>query len=62
MKQYTQTECKALWESIKGNRPTLEEIDNIDSKTPWSNIEPKWWLEMMEFRRNLISDKMKRII
>lgn len=59
MKHYTQTECKALWESIKGNRPTLEEIDNIDSKTPWSNIEPKWWLEMMEVRRELQKAKQK---
>lgn len=59
MKPYTQTECKALWESIKGNRPTLEEIDNIDSKTPWSNIEPKWWLEMMEVRRELQKAKQK---
>lgn len=53
MKQYTQAECKALWESIKGNRPTLEEIDNIDKMTPWSNIEPKWWLDMMDARKEL---------
>ena len=59
---YTQTECKAIWESIKNNRPTLDEIDDIDAKTPWSNTEPKWWMEMMDFRRNLLSDKMKRII
>lgn len=59
MEQYTQPECKALWESIKGNRPTIEEIDNIDSKTPWSNIEPKWWLAMMEVRRQLQKDKQQ---
>lgn len=59
MKQYTQEECKALWESIKNNRPTLEEINNIDKATPWSNTEPSWWLEMMEVKRQLLKAKQQ---
>lgn len=28
----------------------LGDIDNIDKDTPWSNIEPEWWLMMMTLR------------
>lgn len=58
-RQYTQSECRAMWEQVfhseKG--PTIEEIDYIDSLTPWSNIEPNWWLDMMRERRALMEKK-----
>ena len=30
-----------------------KEIDEIDRKTPWSEVEPEWWVRMMEIRRQL---------
>lgn len=29
------------------------EIGEIDAQTPWSEVEPKWWLEMMEIDKQL---------
>ena len=34
----------------------IKDIDEIDKETPWSEIEPDWWLDMMELRR-FIKDK-----
>lgn len=42
----TQLECRAKWEAAKAE--FLSQINDINNETPWSNIEPKWWLEMMD--------------
>jgi hypothetical protein len=42
------------WEELKARgNATLSEIDSIDRDTPWAEVEPRWWLEMMDFRRTL---------
>ncbi|AKF13561.1 hypothetical protein PHIN3_298 [Sinorhizobium phage phiN3] len=37
----------------------LEEFINktsaIDLKTPWQDVEPKWWLKMIELRQEAIN-------
>lgn len=30
----------------------IKEIDDIDNETQWQPTEPKWWVEMMETRRD----------
>jgi len=39
----------------------LAEIDKIDKNVQWSEIEPVWWLEMMEVARviRLAQDTLK---
>ena len=29
----------------------LNEIIQVDEKTPWSEYEPNWWLDMMRINR-----------
>ena len=60
-KRLTQKECRELWEALRDReeRPTIEEIDAIDNLTPWSEIEPNWWLDMMMERRYLVEQKTK---
>ncbi len=36
----------------------LIDIDDLDKQTPWHEFEPRWWLEMMEFRV-LAADSLK---
>ena len=31
----------------------IKQIDEIDRDTPWSQIEPQWWLDMMKIRRQV---------
>ena len=45
MSKPTQLSCKAEWEALKAE--FISKIAEIDHMTPWSNIEPQWWLEMM---------------
>ncbi len=45
----TQAECAAKWETTKAL--ILEAINAIDKDTPFSDIEPKWWREMMAVRK-----------
>jgi len=44
---------------IKLLNQTLDDIDKIDSDTPWQDFEPEWWLDMMEIRR-LIQSKINK--
>lgn len=30
----------------------LIDIDTIDGNTPWQEVEPGWWLQMMAIRRD----------
>jgi hypothetical protein len=44
----------AQWAALKarGNY-TRAEIDAIDAATPWSEVEPQWWLAMMAARNTI---------
>lgn len=35
----------------------LAELSAIDKATPWSEAEPKWWLEMSNVQRDLYALK-----
>lgn len=37
----------------KQKRELLNKIDAIDDDTPWQEVEPTWWVEMMEFAKQL---------
>lgn len=39
----------ARWKAAKV--ALLREIAAIDDDTPWSEVEPDWWLEMMAVQR-----------
>lgn len=41
------------WQELKAKGPTLAEIEAIDQATPWGEVEPDWWLEMMGVAREL---------
>lgn len=43
-KSKTQTECRAAYKAALAN--FLSELSDIDNETPWSAVEPGWWLEM----------------
>lgn len=49
---------RQMWEELKtrGNY-TSQEIDAIDKETPWSEVEPEWWLEMMQARAAIAKAK-----
>ena len=36
-----------------------DKVDIIDENTPWSEVEPQWWLDMMEIRRKVVNSKLK---
>jgi hypothetical protein len=43
------------WTALKAKgHYAKSEIDAIDNATPWKPVEPKWWLEMMEARKDAI--------
>lgn len=44
-------EPAARWAALKARgNPTLAEIEAIDNATPWKEVEPRWWLAMMDAR------------
>lgn len=47
----TQDECRIRFtDRVLAMRVDIYEIDR---ETPWSEVEPKWWLEMMEIDKQL---------
>lgn len=43
-----------MWGALKERgHPTTQEIDAIDKATPWQEVEPTWWLEMMSTYRTI---------
>lgn len=58
-RNYTQEECREMWEKLFYSEagPTIEAIDIIDTLTPLSEIEPNWWLDMMEERKYILKKK-----
>lgn len=55
------------WSQLKAKLPeiqnitnideVLSEIESIDNDTPWSEVEPTWWLDMEDYRRKLFNHK-----
>jgi hypothetical protein len=41
----------AQWAALK--QETLDRIKTIDKATPWAEVEPQWWLEMMRVADDL---------
>lgn len=39
----------ARWEAVRTK--LLAEIEDIDNNTEWREVEPRWWLQMMEVQR-----------
>lgn len=35
----------------------LIKINEIDTETLWQEVEPEWWLQMMELRRQVYHNK-----
>jgi len=48
----TQNECKEKWLELR--QRILDEIKALDKETPWSESEPKWWLEMRQVQKEII--------
>jgi hypothetical protein len=40
-------------EYIKVLKDTLFKLGMIDECTPWQEVEPQWWLDMMQTTRTL---------
>lgn len=71
-KYHTQSECRQMWEEMNQNysfadlaspdlcENILSQIESIDKETPWSEVEPKWWLEMMEVQ-SFVINKLKAL-
>ncbi len=38
----------------------LNEIVQVDEKTPWTESEPDWWLDMMRINRLIMECKANR--
>ena len=45
------------WRELKAH--ILQRIEEIDERTPWKEVEPQWWLEMMSVARELKTSKKK---
>ena len=37
----------------------LNKIDKVDKQTPWQEIEPEWWIDMIEIREFILNKKEK---
>ncbi len=44
----TQDECKKLFYELCHEMD--KRIKEIDKETPWSEVEPKWWLDMIDLQ------------
>lgn len=40
------------WETLRAEM--LRRIDAIDKATPWRETEPRWWLQMMDVRAEMM--------
>lgn len=47
-------------EYIKLLSKILDDIDKIDNNTHWYEIEPKWWLDMMDLDK-IVKNKIDNI-
>ena len=53
MPRITQAACRLAFAAAM--LALTKEIEAIDAKTPHSNIEPDWWLRMMEMHRQALN-------
>lgn len=52
----TQDECRQKWDALKAQTiAAIAEIDRETPGSPTSDREPKWWLEMIDIRKALLS-------
>lgn len=49
----TQAECRTRYKDALSN--FLSELSDINNETPWSNVEPAWWLEMTAVERAVLA-------
>lgn len=42
---------QSRWRELRAE--FLKSIEEINAATPWQEVEPKWWLEMMDVSRSL---------
>jgi hypothetical protein len=38
------------WEALR--LEIIQRTEEIDKETPWSDVEPMWWVRMMEVQRS----------
>lgn len=53
-------EALQQWKALKDTGPTIDDIvkiEEIDKATIWQEVEPQWWLEMMQVYRELLKAK-----
>ena len=46
---HSQESCKREFSDLC--EAIVTRIKDIDNETPWSEVEPQWWLDMMEMER-----------
>lgn len=49
----TQAECRTRYKDALSN--FLSELSDINNETPWSAVEPGWWLEMAAVERAVLA-------
>ena len=54
----TQDECRK--EFLELCAEIIVRIDKIDDQTPYSEVEPKWWLAMDDIRRKAVEEYLHR--
>jgi hypothetical protein len=53
MKKRTQNNCKMDFAAAMVS--LAHRLEQIDKSTPHSEVEPEWWLRMMEMRRTALN-------
>jgi hypothetical protein len=51
----SRSDCSAAWETLR--QEFIDRVKAIDAATPWSNTEPRWWLEMMDMQTRMIQQQ-----
>ncbi len=49
MKSLTQVQCKEFF--VSNLQGIIESFDSLEAETPWSNIPPEWWFDMMALQK-----------
>lgn len=47
------------WETLRAEM--LRRIDAIDKATPWRETEPRWWLQMMDVRAEMLKSPNEKL-
>jgi len=51
----TQAKMHQKWKKL--SQEMIDKINALDKDTPWSETEPKWWIEMSNVRRALFTSE-----